>query len=200
VYDFLPWEDWRRGRPRALDESIVPALRAWSELAADESRRRRRHDRVDLAFGQGRSRWNSELVLERYELLYEAGQVAESHTDAVPKGRGGGFGSAAMAVDHRRIVATAVGRLRGKLKYRPVVFELMPEEFTLLQLQRTVEALAGTTLHKQNFRRLVDRGGLVEGTGRRHAQTGGRPAELFRFRREVVLERVAPGVAPARPA
>jgi hypothetical protein len=99
-----------------------------------------------------------------------------------------------MALDHRRILATALGRLRGKLKYRPVVFELLPPSFTLLQLQRVVEALAGVRLHKQNFRRLVETGGLVEGTGRRHPPTGGRPAELFVFRREVLRERPAPGV------
>ena len=70
-----------------------------------------------------------------------------------------------MALDHRRMLATAIGRLRGKIKYRPVVFELMPPAFTLLELQRTVEALAGVRLHKQNFRRLVEAEGLVEETG-----------------------------------
>jgi hypothetical protein len=57
-----------------------------------------------------------------------------------------------------------------------------------------VEALAGVPLHKQNFRRLVEHGGLVEGTGSFDAKTGGRPAELFRFRREVLRERRAPGL------
>jgi hypothetical protein len=57
-----------------------------------------------------------------------------------------------------------------------------------------VEALAGVRLHKQNFRRLVENAGLVEGTGRQDSQTGGRPAELFVFRREVLRERPAPGV------
>ncbi len=99
-----------------------------------------------------------------------------------------------MRFDHRRILATAMGRLRGKLKYRPTVFELLPRSFTLLELQRVVEALSGVRLHKQNFRRLVITGGLVEPTGRRRSQTGGRPAELFRFRREVLRERLAPGV------
>ena len=89
-----------------------------------------------------------------------------------------------MISDHRRILATGLGRLRGKLKYRPVVFELMPPEFTLSELQRTVEAIAGVALHKQNFRRVLERTGLVEGLGRRRVDTGGRPAELFRFRRE----------------
>ena len=99
-----------------------------------------------------------------------------------------------LKLDHRRIAAVALARLRGKLNYRPVVFELLPERFTLLDLQRTVESLAGVRLHKQNFRRLVEKGGLVEATGRRDYETGGRPAGLFRFRREVLLERPAPGV------
>jgi hypothetical protein len=99
-----------------------------------------------------------------------------------------------MAFDHRRILATAMGRLRGKLKYRPVVFELRPPEFTLYDLQKTVEAISGTLLHKQNFRRLVEKGGLVEATGNVSTETGGRPARLYRFRREVVLERPAPGL------
>jgi hypothetical protein len=92
------------------------------------------------------------------------------------------------------MLATALGRLRGKIRYRPVIFELLPAEFTLLMLQRTVEALAGNRLHKQNFRRLVESGGLVERTGRFEHNTRGRPAELFRFRHDVFKERPAPGV------
>ena len=145
------------------------------------------------------------MVLERYELLYEAGLIQEAWRDhgqpAIPAD-GPIFGMA-MAADHRRILATAIGRLRGKIKYRPVVFELMPPSFTLLQLQRTVEALSGVRLHKQNFRRLVERQGLVEETGGISAETGGRPARLVRFRREVLLERPAPGLrlrAARRPA
>ena len=108
-----------------------------------------------------------------------------------------------MALDYRRILATAIGRLRGKIKYRPVVFELLPPTFTLLQLQRTVEALAGLCLHKSNFRRLVESQGLVEETGETSVETGGRPARLVQFRRDVLLERPAPGVRPGttrRPA
>jgi hypothetical protein len=99
-----------------------------------------------------------------------------------------------MRFDHRRILATAIARLRAKLKYRPVVFELLPPEFTLTELQRTVEAISGRHLHKQNFRRLVEAGALVEPTGVMSTQTGGRPAAQFRFRREVLQERPAPGL------
>ena len=80
-----------------------------------------------------------------------------------------------MDMDHRRILATGLGRMRGKLRYRPVVFELLPPAFTLTRLQRVVEALAGIQLHKQNFRRLVERGGFVEGTAKLDPRTGGRP-------------------------
>ena len=99
-----------------------------------------------------------------------------------------------MTGDHRRIMTTGMARLRAKIKYRPVVFELMPDTFTLLQLQRSVEALAGRLVHKQNFRRLVVAGGLVEPTGQVESLTRGRPAELFRFRREVLRERTSSGV------
>jgi hypothetical protein len=99
-----------------------------------------------------------------------------------------------MPLDHRRILATAIARLRAKMKYRPVVFELMPAEFTLTELQRTVEAIAGRHLHKQNFRRLVEATQLVEPTGESSTATGGRPAALYRFRREVLSERPSAGL------
>jgi len=194
-YRFVPWEDWRQGRPVLLD-AIEAALAGWAAAASGEPERRLREERLGLAFGRAGAAWNEELVLERYELLYEAGLIAEALRDlGRPTTALAGLATgAAMALDHRRILATAIGRLRGKIKYRPVVFELMPPGFTLLQLQRTVEALAGVRLHKQNFRRLVEQQGLVEETGEISAATGGRPARLVRFRREVLLERPAPGL------
>jgi hypothetical protein len=194
-YRYFPWEDWRGGKPVVLG-TLEAAIEDWAGRAASEAERRLRRERLGLGFGLSGAAWNEELVLERYELLYEAGLVAEAARD-LGRGPAAIDGSAAgtpMALDHRRILATAIGRLRGKIKYRPVVFELMPPAFTLLQLQRTVEALAGTRLHKQNFRRLVEQQGLVEETGAISAATGGRPARLVRFRREVLLERPAPGL------
>jgi hypothetical protein len=194
-YRYFPWEDWRSGKPPSL-EPIETRLARWAGAAPSEAEARLREVRIQVAFGLQPAAWNEELVLERYELLYGAGLVAEAVRDqgyargaADPAPTG-----AAMAVDHRRILATAVGRLRGKIKYRPVVFELMPPAFTLSQLQRTVEALSGVRLHKQNFRRLVEQQGLVEETGEISAATGGRPARMVRFRREVLLERPAPGL------
>ncbi|MDP3376814.1 MAG: NAD regulator [Brevundimonas sp.] len=172
VLDFFPWEDHRQGRPPALGP-LDTALDAWVE--ADP----RRRARVDALFApQADQRWSDSRVLERYELLYEAGLVQEAARDAdrerpaLPSG-------APMASDHRRILATGLGRLRSKLRYRPVLFDLVPPTFTLSDLQRGAEAITGITLHKQNFRRGVERTGLVSPTGRFSTGTGGRPAELF---------------------
>jgi hypothetical protein len=205
-YTFFPWEDWRAGQPEVIRRTIAPVLDRWVGSAPGAAREERR-SRASIAFGLRGGGWDADRVLERYELLYEVGLVGEARRDGgtVEGGRPVGPDSSAgeepppelgqpMDMDHRRILATGLGRLRGKLRYRPVVFELLPEVFTLLRLQRVVEALVGQGLHKQNFRRLVERGGLVEGTGRLDSATGGRPAELFRFRREVLRERRAPGV------
>ena len=69
----------------------------------------------------------------------------------------------------------------------------MADAFTLTELQRTVEAISGRHLHKQNFRRLVEGAALVEPTGQTAPQKRGRPAALFRFRREILKERPASG-------
>lgn len=189
---FFPYEDWREGRPAALVE-IEPALRRWAAAGGERLARAR------LLFALDEAPWNEERVLERYELLYEAGLAPEAARDRgeAPARFSDSLAAALgepMIGDHRRILATALSRLRGKLKYRPVVFELMPEAFTLSALQRTVEAIAGVPLHKQNFRRALERAELVEGLGRMDAETGGRPAELHRFRREILSARPVSGL------
>jgi hypothetical protein len=192
-YSYLPWEDWREGRPSALN-IIEPVLKAWARMGG-KPLRKFREERIELTFGFASGTWADERVLERYELLFEAGLVPEALRDAQPPvSKARPAPGQPMSLDHRRILATAIGRLRGKIKYRPVIFELMPASFTLLDLQKTVEALSGVRLHKQNFRRLVEMQGLVEETGEVTTETGGRPARLVRFRREVLVERPAPGV------
>ncbi len=185
-YRYFPWEDRRRGAS-AFEEPIAAKLRAWADGAQDMVTRRERQRRVGITFGHDGRTWNEELILQRYELLWEAGMVDESPQATEP------VEGAPMTHDHRRILATGIARLRAKIKYRPVVFELMPPRFTLLQLQRAVEALAGRPLHKQNFRRLIEQQDLVEETGEMATETRGRPAKLFRFRRDVVAERAVVG-------
>ena len=178
----LPWEDQRKGNDLLIN-TIAPALRPWVTRGGEL-----RMERCAIDFGFDNRPWLPDLALQRYEVLWEAGLVPESQ-DAVdlisthvrlPGER--------MDGDHRRILATGIARLRTKIQYRPVVFELMPEEFTLGQLQLCVEALAGQKVHTQNFRRFVEQQQLVEETGH-HAPTGGRPARLYKFRHEVLQER-----------
>ncbi len=205
-YQYFPWEDWRKGKPDILSSEIEPRLREWAVKPALRSAPVRpvpREDRMRICFGLDGGAWDEEKVLDRFELLYEAGLVEEARRDgreAASLWSGLPRLGQPMRFDHRRILATAIGRVRAKIKYRPVIFELMPDDFTLFELQKTVEAILGPHLHKQNFRRLVESAGLVEPTGEVKTQTGGRPAKLFRFRREVLLERPAPGVRvkPAR--
>ena len=189
--DFFPYEDWRKGRPAVIAEVIDPALRAWA--AADAARRARAEGLFAL---RDPSAWRDEPVLERFELLYEAGLALEAARDG---GQAQATGAEALGLpmlsDHRRILATGLGRLRGKLRYRPVIFDLMPDTFTLSQLQKAVEAVTGQPLHKQNFRRGVERAGLVERTGRIETATGGRPAELFRRRAAGVDEAQSLGLS-----
>lgn len=198
-YAYFPWEDWRHGRPGCLDGDICPRLEDWARVSAEPCRRDQpldRQQRVRLAFGTGTA-WDEEKVLERYELLCEAGLLSDPHEDSnepavlsrsLPRLRHRLLG------DQTRVLASAIAELRRAIKCKPLVFELMGDVFTLYELQKTVEAILGPNLHKQNFRRLVEGCGLVEPTGKYRLRTGGRPAQLYRFRREVVLERMAPGV------
>jgi hypothetical protein len=199
-YHYFPWEDWREGKPAILADVIEPRLTEWAsqpQAVAEGARPLSPAQRIRVCFGMDGGTWDEEKILDRFELLYEAGLVEEARRDGREAAEAWGdlpkLGHT-MRSDHRRILATALARVRAKIKYRPVVFELMPDEFTLFELQKTVEAILGPHLHKQNFRRLVEGGGLVEPTGEVRAKTGGRPAKLFRFRREVLLERPAPGV------
>ncbi len=173
-YRYFPWEDHRGRSP----DELMPITKRLSAWAAGDPLK---VQRVDYLFGLNGKTWNEELVLQRYELMYEAGLV-----DA------GEFGCP-MAGDNRRILATGISRLRAKIKYSPVIFELLPESFTLLQLQRTVEALSGLNLHKPNFRRQIDQQELVEETGEMSSGTGGRPARLFRYRPAILEARMLSG-------
>jgi hypothetical protein len=187
-YELLPWEDFRGGRPNVLAGKILPGLQGWASdgdvdlvSTPDGEAPMNRSERVAVSFGLSGRTWDDQRVVDRFDLLLEAGLIDQ-------------LGPLPLSASDMRLVAAGLGRLRAKTRYRPVVFELLPPEFTLFELQRAVEAVLGPTLHKQNFRRLVEGTGLVEPTGDVRNNTGGRPAKTYRFRREVLLERPAPGV------
>ncbi len=88
-----------------------------------------------------------------------------------------------LAFDHDEVLGMAVKRLRGKLDYTPVGFQLLPASFTLLELQRVHETVLGRPLNKDSFRRRMLASGLLEATGERQAEVDHRPAERYRFAR-----------------
>lgn len=87
----------------------------------------------------------------------------------------------ALAFDHAHILATALNRLRGKLSYQPIGFELLPPKFTLTQLQRLYEAVLGEPLDKRNFRKKALSFDLLIPLKETHRDGAHRPAQLFRF-------------------
>lgn len=198
VYAYLPWEDLRDGAGRDAAQAALEALCRWAGEGGD------RRERIDYAWGFGLKEWNEERVPERYALLLEAGLVPEGRRDRWGRSRGGESHGREMAFDHRQMLADALGRLRGKIKYLPAALvALAGDELTLDELQGACEAIAGRPLHRANFRRTVapPAGGarqprtprIVAGTGRRKARGAGEPGvapELFRFRPDAVRARL----------
>ncbi|MCG3859955.1 hypothetical protein [Psychrobacter sp. Ps2] len=214
-YDYFPWENHLDGMPSIIMDFIVPALLEWANTANDSIVQQRRRQRIGLCWGldeafltsgkltdsqsvnehDNESReWIAEHVLLRYEMLYEAGLIPEApnyppnyQAVSLPEDWSQRIG-VPMYYDHRRVIATAISRLRAKIEYRPLIFGLMPDVFTLSQLQQSVEALSGVRLHKQNFRRLLDSQNLVMETGESSTAQRGRPAKLYRFRHDIELQ------------
>jgi hypothetical protein len=184
VYDYLPWEDVRASNGR---EAALRALERWAGRAGT------RQARVRELFGLGE--WNEERTAERWSLLMEAGLVPEARRDRwgrVDARDGDAAFGCAMAFDHREILADALGRIRGKIKYVPAaLMALTGPEATLDELQAACEAIAGRPLHRANFRRAVAHTGhgepraprLVRGTGRRRPRGAGPGVapEIFAF-------------------
>jgi hypothetical protein len=214
-YDYFPWENHLDGMPSIIMDFIVPALLEWANTANDSIVQQRRRQRIGLCWGLDKAflasgkltdsqsvnehdnesrEWIAEHVLLRYEMLYEAGLIPEApnyppnyQAATLPEDWSQRIG-VPMYYDHRRVIATAISRLRAKIEYRPLIFGLMPDVFTLSQLQQSVEALSGVRLHKQNFRRLLDSQNLVMETGESSTAQRGRPAKLYRFRHDIELQ------------
>ena len=87
-----------------------------------------------------------------------------------------------LAFDHAEIVGMAIGRLRAKVRYQPIGFELLPEDFSLPQLQELYEVVLGVPLNKRNFRARMLKTGVLEQSGRQESVSH-RPAKLYRFNR-----------------
>ena len=185
-YAFLPWEDWRQGRPAILDEIIMPALNNWAnnEGAYTTSLEGTNSSTlISQAFGTSQDDWIPSRVIERFDLMVEAGLLEESvRSGQVSKRTTNELLGSAMPTNNRRMIAAAMAKMREKLNVQPTMFELMDNEFSLTRLQQTVESVSGQLLHKQNYRRVIEQAKIVEQTGESVRETGGRPAALYRKR------------------
>lgn len=193
IFVYLPWEDWRQGRPQIMETLIRPHLTAWARLGRPSRQRgasvqlqSQRQNRVAELFSNDPASWEQDKTVERFQLMVDAGLLADElpGEPGIPLTSNDPRLGQVMTAGNRRRLAIALGALRQAVRQRPDVRGLMPPEFTLFDLQRCVEIILGPSLHKQNFRRQVETQGLLEPTGRVNPNTGGRPAQLYRFRRD----------------
>jgi len=116
-----------------------------------------------------------------YALVQLEGRVVKASTDAADAAWFSVNDVPELAFDHDRILETAVNRLRGKVRYVPIGFELLPERFTLTQLQQLYETVLDREFDKRNFRKKVLALGVLEDTGEIQQDVAHRAARLFRF-------------------
>lgn len=116
-----------------------------------------------------------------YALVKPTDHITAASTDAADAQWFAVSDVPALAFDHASILQAALDRLRGKLSYQPIGFELLPPKFTLTQLQRLYEAVLGTALDKRNFRKKVLSYDLLIPLKETHREGPHRPAQLFRF-------------------
>lgn len=93
-----------------------------------------------------------------------------------------------LAFDHAQILDYALERLQYKLEYTVVGFELLPDLFTLPELQHAYELILGEALDKRNFRRKILEAGILEDSGELKREGEGRPARLYRYKENAIVE------------
>ena len=121
------------------------------------------------------------VTVAYYALVNLAGHDVQASTDARNAAWFPVTELPTLAFDHARIVETALERLRGKVRYQPLGFELLPERFTLRQLQHLYEIILGRELDKRNFRKKVLSMGIIKETNEIEKDVAHRAARLFRF-------------------
>lgn len=185
LYSLFPWEDWRKGAPTALIQTLLPEIYRWCGFST--GRQAEKCTRVARLFADDDGPFQPELLMERYDMLYGAGLLPEALRDRSGAGVSVRnrhvhiFGQTMMG-DDRQMLARAVSAFRRELRVRPLPYWLISGRFSLGALQRTTEALLGLPLHTQNFRRDIMRLNLLDDTGRQETRNTRRPARLYAWR------------------
>lgn len=138
-------------------------------------------------FGEPQRDPRGRVITVAYFALVPAPLTVEAGDDAADAQWKSVYRLPAMAFDHNQIVAYALQRLRYKLEYSAVGFQLLPEQFTLSDLQQAYEIVLGESLDKRNFRRRILQAQVLEATDMYRSHEG-RPARLYRFREDAVAE------------
>jgi hypothetical protein len=201
VYAYLPWEDLREPSGRAILARVRRDLERWIRASAPAESRRALREQAATLFAL--ETWNEERVEERYALLRRAGLVEEAWRDRWGTVRQDAARTAAtygraLAFDHREMLAVALGRLRGKIKYVPTLLAaLLAPAFPLRDLQAAIEGISGRPVVNQNLRRLFFAQGLVEDTEIVEPATPGQRgprATLARFTADPAARRLDPSL------
>jgi 8-oxo-dGTP diphosphatase len=139
-------------------------------------------------FGHPRRDPRTRVITVAYFALVSADKLSpQAASDAEDVGWFSIYDLPELAFDHADILDYALTRLRYKLEYSAVGFQLLPDQFTLRELQDTYEIVLGTKLDKGNFRSKLRKTNVVEMVDG-FRDTGGRPARLYRFREDAVAE------------
>jgi len=168
----------------ALPGGFVREDESLDSAAARELREETGVEKVYLeqlyTFGDLKRDPRGRVITVAYYALVPHTQILRAGTDASDAAWFPVTELPALAFDHRKIVEYAHQRIRNKLNYTNVGFELLPEKFTLTELQLVHEAILGEALDKRNFRRKIVLKGIVKAI-KEWQQTGRKPAQLFRF-------------------
>jgi 8-oxo-dGTP diphosphatase len=183
----------RRGHPPFKGKWAIPGGFVNADESLDAAARRELEEETDVrevyleqlyTFGEPRRDPRGRVVTVAYFALVPDDVTARAGDDAAEVGWFSVAQLPPLAFDHDDILRYALQRLRYKLEYTAVGFELLPNEFTLSELQAAYEIVLGEKLDKRNFRRrIAEAGVLVETSRYREIEGQGRPARLYRYRK-----------------
>jgi len=186
-----------RGRPPFKGQWAIPGGFVDVHESIDDAARRELEEETGLrdvyleqlyTFGKPQRDPRGRVITVAYFALVAGEVPTHAGDDATAAAWHSVYALPALAFDHADILKYALQRLRYKLEYTSVGFELLPNEFTLTELQTAYEIVLGEKLDKRNFRRRILEAGVLAETNRQRAEGQGRPAQLYRYKKHAVME------------